>query len=141
MKLKMTCAAFMVIGVLLSVRSGAVQAESQAAAAPKVRLVRAVMCELIEAYEPRYIAVVFPITAGRISCYTSFDEISKVTSVHHRWFRRETLVTTKRLTIKPPNWATYSSIQLREADKGPWRVEVWQENGPLLATIRFSVTD
>lgn len=122
-------------------RSGMGRADSQAAAAPKVRLVQAVMCELIEEYEPRHIAVAFSINTGRISCYTSFDKISAVTVVDHKWFRRDELVTTKRLTIKPPSWATYSSIQLRQADKGPWRVEVRQENGALLKTLRFSVTD
>ena len=137
----MTCVVLLVIGVLVLTPAWTAQADTQAAAAPKVRLVRAVMCEVIEDYEPRYIAIVFPINTGRISCYTSFDEISEVTSVYHKWFRHDALVTSKRLTIKPPNWATYSSIQLREADKGPWRVEVWQENGPLLKTIRFSVAD
>lgn len=137
----MTCVVLLVIGVLVLTPAWTAQADAQAATASKVRLVRAVMCEVIDAYEPRYVAVAFPITTGRISCYTSFDEISKVTAVYHKWFRRETLVTSKRLTIKPPNWATYSSIQLREADKGPWRVEVWLESGTLLKTIRFSVTD
>lgn len=129
-----------IVGLVL-IRSGMGRADSQGATAPKVRLVRAVMCELIDAFEPRHIAVAFSINTGRISCYTSFDKISAVTEVDHKWFRRDELVTTKRLTIKPPSWATYSSIQLRQADKGPWRVEVRQDNGALLETIRFSVTE
>ena len=116
-------------------------ADTQTDTSAKLRLVRAVMCESIDEYEPRNMAVVFSINAGRISCYTSFDEVSDVTLVEHRWFRREELVTAKRLTLKPPSWATYSSIQLREADKGPWRVDIWQVDGPLMKTIRFSVTE
>lgn len=140
MKLKWICSVAVLIAALFLILTLTVQAESQPAAA-KVRLVQAVMCESIEAYEPRHIAVAFSIDTGRISCFTSFDNVSAETAVDHKWFRRHELVTTKRLTIKPPSWSTYSSIQLREADKGPWRVEVRQADGALLATLRFSVTD
>ena len=140
MKLKWIFSVTATIAAIFLIRTWTVQAESQPEAA-KVRLVRAVMCESIEAYEPRYIAVAFSIDTGRISCFTSFEDVSAVTAVDHKWFRRHELVTTKRLTIKPPSWSTYSSIQLREADKGPWRVEVRQADGALLATLRFSVTD
>ena len=140
MKLKWIFSVSATIAAIFLIRTWTVQAESQSEAA-KVRLVRAVMCESIEAYEPRYIAVAFSIDTGRISCFTSFEDVSAVTAVDHKWFRRHELVTTKRLTIKPPSWSTYSSIQLREADKGPWRVEVRQADGALLATLRFSVTD
>jgi hypothetical protein len=45
------------------------------------------------------------------------------------------------LTLKPPRWSTFSSIQLREADKGPWRVEIVDEKDRLHKTLRFSITD
>lgn len=106
-----------------------------------VRLVRAVMCESIDGYEPKYISVAFSINAGKISCYTLFDSVPETTVVDHKWYRRDELVTTKRLTIKSPKWATYSSIQLREEDKGPWRVEVWNAQAQLIKTLRFSVID
>ena len=63
------------------------------------------------------------------------------TATLHKWYRRGELITTKRLTLKPPRWSTYSSIQLREADKGPWRVEIWDDYNHLLDTLRFSVTE
>ncbi|MCP4745992.1 MAG: DUF2914 domain-containing protein [Desulfobacteraceae bacterium] len=103
-------------------------------------LTRAVMCESIEGIEPVHVSVVFPISLGKLSCYTSFDKIQRSTYTIHRWYRYDKLVTTKRLLLKPPRWATYSSIQLREADKGPWRVEIWGADGLLLETLRFSVT-
>lgn len=106
-----------------------------------VRLARAVMCESIDGYEPKYIAVAFSINAGRISCYTLFEDVIESTMVDHKWYRKDELVTSKRLTIKPPKWATYSSIQLREEDKGPWRVEIWNAQSRLIKTLRFSVID
>jgi len=105
------------------------------------QLTRAVMCEIIENFEPLGVAAVFPVEAGRVSCYTAFRGIHDTTHVVHKWYRRDELVTTKRLTLKTPSWATYSSIQLREADKGPWRVEVLHAEGRLLRTLRFSVAD
>lgn len=127
--------------IFQTVNITATAADHPVAEAPKLRLVRGVVCEFIEDYEPRFVAAAFSINTGRVSCYTSFDNVNSVMAVEHRWFHREELVTTKRLTLKPPSWATYSSIQLREADKGPWRVEIWQVDGPLFKTIRFSVTD
>jgi hypothetical protein len=106
-----------------------------------IKLTRAVMCESIEGYEPAHTAVTFSIDVGKISCYTSFEGINKPTHTYHKWYRRDALVTAKRLTLKPPSWSTYSSIQLRESDKGPWRVEIYDARNQWLETLRFSVTD
>jgi hypothetical protein len=103
-------------------------------------LVRAVMCEFINDFSPQNQAVVFSVDIGKISCFTSFVNIKSSTYTRHKWYRRDELVTTKRLTLNPPNWSTYSSIQLREADKGPWRVEILSSRNQLIETLRFSVT-
>lgn len=116
-------------------------AENAADPGSSFQLVRAVMCETINGYEPKNVAVAFSIDAGKISCYTSFNGIGATTYVDHKWYRRDELVTSKRLTLKSPRWATYSSIQLREDDKGPWRVEIWDAQNHLIKTLRFSVTD
>lgn len=132
------------IAVLLVLMGGGLCAAQEAAVLdphPAMTLARAVMCEGIMEYEPTHVAVVFSVNRGRISCYTAFENIPSTTQTTHRWYRRDVLVTTKRLTLKPPRWATYSSIQLREADKGPWRVEIFDEKDQLLTTLRFSVTD
>jgi hypothetical protein len=99
------------------------------------------MCEDIQNFSPLGIAVAFSIKRGKVYCYTSFDPVPENTFVYHSWFRREELITTIRLTLKPPRWSTYSSIQLREADKGPWRVEIYNRQGDNIQTLRFSITD
>ena len=108
---------------------------------PQLELVRMIMCEQIEDYSPVNIAVVFSVTVGKISCFTSFDPVPTETHIEHRWYHKDTLCTKKRLFLKPPRWSTYSSIQLRETDKGPWRVEVVDNNNRILGILRFSVTD
>ncbi|GAB6906779.1 conserved exported hypothetical protein [Desulfosarcina cetonica] len=106
-----------------------------------LKLVRAVMCESIQEYAPVNPAVVFSIELGRISCFTDFDPVPRQTFIHHKWYRNDSLITDKRLTINPPRWASFTSVQLRDADKGPWRVEITDENDTILRTLRFSITD
>lgn len=106
-----------------------------------LELAKASMCERIEDYSPVNLAVVFSVSVGRISCFTSFDPVSKETQIEHRWYYKDTLTTKKKLYLKTPRWSTYSSIQLREVDKGPWRVEIIDSNNRILGVLRFSVTD
>jgi hypothetical protein len=113
----------------------------EAPAAGKMKLVRAVMCESIQEYEPVFPAVVFSIERGRVSCFTEFDRVPEKTYIHHKWYRQDSLVTVKRLTINPPRWSSFTSVQLRDADKGPWRVEISDDNDNLIRTLRFSITD
>jgi len=61
--------------------------------------------------------------------------------IHHRWFRREKLATQKKLVLKPPSWSTFSSIQLRAGDKGPWRLEIIGPEDNVFHVLRFSITD
>ena len=104
-------------------------------------LTEAVVCEGIESYAPRTPAVVFSINIGKVSCYSNFDPVPKKTYIHHRWYFKDRLSTKKRLYLKPPRWATYTSIQLREADRGPWRVEITDKEGNVFKVLRFSITD
>lgn len=110
-------------------------------AADRIRLVQATMCEGIVGYEPVRPAVVFSLTRGRVSCFSQFDRISEATHIHHKWYRRDSLITVKRLTLKPPRWSSFTSVQLRDADKGPWRIEITDAQDRPLHTLRFSITD
>ncbi len=105
------------------------------------KLARAVMCETVQGYSPINVAVVFSIELGRVSCFTAFDPVDRKTTIHHKWYRRGDLVTVKRLTINPPRWSSVSSMQLRDADKGPWQVDITDEDGSVIHTLRFSITD
>jgi hypothetical protein len=107
----------------------------------QLSLKQAVMCEGIKEYAPFNKAVVFSMEIGKIYCFTSFDYVPQKTIIYHNWYRRDKLVTTKRLTLQPPQWSTFSSIQLREADKGPWRLEIKDQAKKVLRIVKFSVTD
>ncbi|MCU0539526.1 MAG: DUF2914 domain-containing protein [Desulfobacterales bacterium] len=121
-------------------------AQGQARSAPlnpdaKLVLVQALVSEDIKEGIPQAASLAFSISAGKVYCYTLFDGISDDTLIYHHWIFRDRPSARIRLTLRAPRWATYSSIQLREADRGPWRVEIVDAGGRILKTLRFSVTD
>ncbi len=115
--------------------------EISAPSADEPTLVKAVMCESIRKFTPTNEAVVFSINLGRIYCFTEFDPVPKQTVIYHKWYQKGNLVSVKQLTVNPPRWSSISSMQLRDADKGPWQVDVTDNDNNLLYTLRFSITD
>lgn len=109
--------------------------------ASKLVLVQALVCEDVKEGIPSNPAIAFSISVGKIYCFTLFDQVAEDTVVYHHWFFRDKPSARIRLSVKHPRWSTFSSIQLRESDKGPWRVEIIDAGGRLLKTLRFSVTD
>ena len=109
--------------------------------ASQLRLYQALMCEDIFANAPGNPTIVFSITQKKAVCFSSFDEVPQKTIIYHNWYHRDVPSAKIRLTLKPPRWSTYSSIQLRRTDIGPWRVEITDDKGNVLGVLRFSVTD
>jgi hypothetical protein len=112
-----------------------------AVAADQPVITSAVMCEDVQDRLPVNEGVVFSIGIGRICCYTLFDVVTEKTYITHNWYNRDNLSTKIKLPLHPPRWTTYSAIQLRETDKGPWRVEIIDSEGRILQVLRFSVTE
>ena len=109
--------------------------------AAKLTLRRAAICERVKDFAPEKQAVVFSVTIGKIFCFTHFDPVQKKSAIYHNWYYRDRLITKQKLSLRPPRWSTYSSIQLREYDKGPWRVAITDQTNNSLAVLRFSITD
>jgi hypothetical protein len=107
----------------------------------QVVLKRAMMCEDVQDLAPINPGAVFSMTLSKITCFSHFDPVSEKTVIYHNWYFRDQLSTRIKLNINPPRWSTFSTIQLRQADKGPWRVEITREDGTMLTVLRFSVTD
>jgi hypothetical protein len=116
-------------------------AASSAARPKRLTLVLGTMCEQIKENAPQNQAAVFPIGIGKVLCFSSFDPVPQETLIYHYWYHRDRYSTRMKLSLKPPRWSTFSSVHLREADKGPWHVEIRDEEGRVLRTLRFSITD
>jgi len=129
------------LALALGARASGQDTKPAAAEAKGMVLVEAAMCEHAGDNGPCAKAAAFSTTLGQVSCLTVFDQIEDKSFIFHSWYRQDVLNTKKRLAVKPPRWATVSTMELREADKGPWRVEVSDASGRLLAVLRFSVVD
>lgn len=112
-----------------------------AAPAQKVTLGAATVCEEVLNGAPLNKAVAFSADLKRVYCYTNFTDVPQNTFAYHNWYLKDKLKASIKLALRPPRWSTYSSMQLRSSDKGPWRIEVTDEEGNILKTLRFSVID
>jgi hypothetical protein len=107
----------------------------------ELTLAQAAMCESVQNLKPINEALTFSVSLGHVYCLSYFKPVSKPSVIYHRWYRRNELSTQIRLKVYPPHWATYSVIQLREEDKGPWHIEITDQNGKVFDVLRFSITD
>ncbi len=104
-------------------------------------LVQAEMCEDIQELTPQNTTTVFSIERRKAVCFTSFDPVPFETEIYHHWYHRDRRSARIKLALQPPRWSTYSSIQLRAEDLGPWRVEVTDAKGRIFQILRFSITE
>lgn len=109
--------------------------------AKKLTLGQAVICEEIVANAPHNLTVAFSVAREKVVCFTSFDSVPEETFIYHNWYYRDINRWRKRLVLRPPRWSTYSSIQIRDTDIGPWRVEITDARGQVLRVLRFSITE
>jgi hypothetical protein len=127
--------------VVTAMALSAVAGDDAKAAKSRITLVQAVMCEDIQGTAPQNPTTVFSIERRRAICFTSFDPVQKKTVIYHRWLHRDRPSAKIKLTLKPPRWSAYSSIQFRVEDIGPWRVEIIDARGNVLDILRFSITE
>ena len=106
-----------------------------------IKLVQAVMSEDLQERTPQNITTVFTIERRKAICFTAFDPVPEKTDIYHHWFHRDRPSAKLKLTLKPPRWSSYSTIQFRAEDIGPWRVEIADSNGQVFHILRFSVTE
>jgi hypothetical protein len=107
----------------------------------KPLLIEATMCEEIKDGVPVNRAILFSIEKGKVICFNAFDKIPERTTIFHKWYFRDKLIYRNRLSLKPPRWSTYSSIKLRDTDRGPWRVDIVNQESHVYQTLRFSIAD
>ena len=106
-----------------------------------ITLLHAVICEDIEGSTPQNPTTVFSIERRKAVCFTLFDAVTEKAVIYHHWFHRDRSSAKIKLIINPPRWSTYSSIQFRAEDIGPWRVEITDSEGRIFKVLRFSITD
>jgi hypothetical protein len=132
-----------VFGILIS--DGSLAQPKKATSPPsyslELKMVTSVMCEDVKDSKPVNEGLIFSSELGKISCFTEFDPVPERTVIYHNWYFKDNLSTRRKLVLYPPRWSAFSQIQVRETEKGPWRVDIIDEDGRTLQTLRFSVTE
>jgi hypothetical protein len=113
----------------------------QLADEPVLMLGKAAVAEGVRNQVPVNEAIVFSVTLNKVFCFTDFFSVSDRTVIYHNWYRRDQRYASVKLSVRPPRWATYSSIRLADNLKGPWRIEVTDSGGKVLRTLRFSIIE
>ena len=106
-----------------------------------LKLFKAVMCEDMQGNIPQNPTSVFSLERRKAVCFTSFDPVPEEITIYHIWFHKDRPSAKLKLTLKPPRWSTFSSIQFREEDIGPWKVEITDSEGHIFHILRFSITE
>lgn len=57
--------------------------------------------------------------------------------IKHLWYRGDEKVAEYRLPVKGEKWRTYSKKSIQKGWAGDWRVEVVDDSGKLLKTVKF----
>jgi len=104
-------------------------------------LKKAVMCEGIQDGLPVNQTIVFDVSKGSAYCWSGFDPVEVDGVIFHQWYRNGELTSSFKLAVHPPRWANQSSLRLRQADVGPWSLNITNETGDILKTLRFSITE
>lgn len=107
----------------------------------KFVLKSAVMCERIKGSTPINTTVIFSAEKERVFCFTVFDPVFSETQIIHNWYFKDDIVSRYKLAIKPNRWETFSTHKISHRVKGPWQLEITDDEGNIITILRFSVTD
>ena len=108
--------------------------------AGNVTVESAVICKSIadrQAVEP---GSSFPVSAGKLYCYSKIANIQAATEIVHAWYYGDAQRAQVKLNVNPPSWRTYSSKIIQSHEIGAWRVEILDVTGNLLETVKFEIT-
>ena len=82
----------------------------------------------------------FSTSVGKLYCFSKIANIDNHTNVVHAWYYGSEERARVSLNVSPPAWRTYSSKVIQAHEIGVWRVEILDQDGNLLDTVRFQVT-
>jgi hypothetical protein len=82
----------------------------------------------------------FSASVGKLYCFSKIANLENYTEVVHAWYYGSEQRARVTLNVNPPAWRTYSSKIIQAHEIGAWRVEILDQDGNLLETVRFQVT-
>jgi hypothetical protein len=100
----------------------------------------AVVCKNIVDRQPVDPGSSFPVSVGRLYCYSKITDIQTSTQIYHVWYFGERERARIALNINPPSWRTYSSKIIQTHEIGKWQVKILDADGNLLENVEFNLS-
>ena len=77
----------------------------------------------------------------KLYCFTEVKTDNYPTKIVHIWLYNDNIIAEVPLDVKSSLWRTFSSKTIYRNWKGDWKVEVYSEEGKLIDSISFKITD
>jgi hypothetical protein len=99
----------------------------------------AAICRDVLDREPDGYGTSFPVSVGKLYCFTKVTGAQSPTQITHVWFFDGNERARVDLGVKSSSWRTYSSKIIQPHEIGKWRVDVEDFAGNVLKTLEFEV--
>ena len=99
----------------------------------------AAICRDVLDREPDGYGTSFPVSVGKLYCFTKITGAQSPTQITHVWFFDGNERARVDLAVKSSGWRTYSSKIIQPHEIGKWRVDVEDFAGNVLKTLEFEV--
>lgn len=125
-----------ICGILLIYGMGHAQDSQQGGA---LAVETAAICEGVENRELVNPSNSFPVSVGRLYCFTKITGAMDPVQIAHVWYFGDVERARISLSVRDKSWRTYSSKIIRGGEIGSWRVDVVGPDGAVLEKVVFEI--
>ena len=107
----------------------------------KLVVIQAMACKKVKNNQPLYPGRRFPTDIGRVYCHTLLDNNSeKHSDIYHIWYMNGNLKAKVRIRVRDgKEIPAFSHREIKNTDKGTWKVEITDRDKKILDTVIFEV--
>jgi hypothetical protein len=107
---------------------------------PDLKLADVAICTGVsEDREPVDAGQSFPEDVGTLYCFTDVRDAGEPTTIVHRWYVGDDLVSEVPMEVKGPRWRCWSEKEIAPGWSGGCRVEVVNEDGDVIGERAFAL--
>ena len=126
--------------VILLITILAVPATGLAQPAGQFQVATAAVCRDVVNREPVDAGTRFPLSVGKLSCFTKITGVEGSSKIAHVWYLGDKERFRIDLAVNGPIWRTFTTKAIRPGDAGSWRVDILDPTGAVLKSVPFEVT-
>ena len=107
----------------------------------KLVVIQTIACKKVKNNQPLYPGRRFPTDIGRVYCHTLFNNNSgKHSDIYHIWYMNGSLKAKVRIRVRDgKEIPAFSHREIKNNDKGTWKVEITDSDKKILDTVIFEV--